>query len=92
MAQEEKPAIEKMSFKEASQALETVVRSLESGELELEDALENYRYGTDLLKNLRERLENAEQQVQVLVETTQQATTPDTVSAPSVAFLDEEDQ
>ena len=46
--------VEELSFKEASIELEQVVRSLESGDLELEDALARYARGVELLKSLRE--------------------------------------
>lgn len=65
---EEKKAVSELTFKEASTELERVVRSLESGELELEDALEQYGRGVELLKSLRERLNNAEQKVSVLLD------------------------
>lgn len=63
---DQKP-IEELSYKEASQELERIVRALESGELELEDSLESYTRGVALIKSLRARLEHAEQQVKVLV-------------------------
>lgn len=76
-------AIDELSFKEASVELEQVVRSLESGELELEVALERYQRGVELLRSLRERLTNAEQRVQVLLDSTSEVSAPDTTSAAS---------
>lgn len=73
--------IEELSFKEASIELEQVVRSLESGDLELEDALARYARGVELLKSLRERLTNAEQKVKVLLDTTSEVVAPDTTTA-----------
>ncbi len=82
--------IEGMTFKEASIELEQIVRSLESGDLELEDSLERYSRGVELLRSLRERLANAEQKVRVLLDATDEnAATTDTSSAPSTAYLDE---
>lgn len=82
--------IEDMTFKEASIELEQIVRSLESGDLELEDSLERYGRGVELLRSLRERLANAEQKVRVLLDATDEnAATTDTSSAPSTAYLDE---
>ena len=90
MAQEDMRKIEDMTFKEASVELEMIVRSLEAGDLELEESLERYGRGVALLASLRERLANAEQKVQELVDQTEApAATPDTVSAPSVAYIDE---
>lgn len=76
-------AVEELSFKEASIELEQVVRSLESGDLELEDALARYARGVELLKSLRERLTNAEQKVKVLLDTTSEVVAPDTTAATS---------
>ncbi|WP_293814539.1 exodeoxyribonuclease VII small subunit [uncultured Parolsenella sp.] len=75
--------VEELSFKEASIELEQVVRSLESGDLELEDALARYARGVELLKSLRERLTNAEQKVKVLLDTTSEVVAPDTTAATS---------
>ncbi len=73
--------VEELSFKEASIELEQVVRSLESGDLELEDSLARYARGVELLKSLRERLTNAEQKVKVLLDTTSEVVAPDTTAA-----------
>lgn len=90
MAEEsEQKKIEDMSFKEVSIELEKIVRSLESGDLELEDSLKCYERGVALIKSLRERLAHAEQKVQVLLDDTKDEQAPDTTSAPSTAYLDE---
>lgn len=82
--------ISELSFKEASVELEQVVRSLEGGELELEDALGRYARGVELLRSLRERLSAAEQKVEVLLDESAPAVVPDTTAAPSTAFIDEQ--
>lgn len=89
LEQDNRP-IEELSFKEASVELEQVVRSLESGDLELEDALERYARGVELLKSLRGRLVKAEQKVQVLLDASDPTVTPDTTAAPSTAFINED--
>ena len=76
-------SVKDLSFKEASIELEQVVRSLESGDLELEDALARYARGVELLKSLRERLTNAEHKVKVLLDTTSEVVAPDTTAATS---------
>lgn len=82
--------IEEMTFKEASIELEQIVRSLEAGDLELEESLERYGRGVELLRSLRARLNDAEQKVRVLLDATSESVSvPDTVSAPSTAFIDE---
>ena len=83
-------SIEDMTFKEASIELEQIVRSLEAGDLELEESLERYGRGVELLRSLRERLSNAEQKVRVLLdEAGETAVTNDTASAPSTAYMDD---
>ena len=82
--------VEDLSFKEASVELEQIVRSLEAGDLELEESLERYSRGVELLKSLRERLANAEQKVRVLLDATDEdAPVTDTTAAPSTAYLDD---
>lgn len=73
--------VEDLTFKEASVELERVVRQLEGGDLELEDALERYARGVELLRSLRERLNNAEQKVQALLDSTSEVAVPDTTDA-----------
>ena len=67
-AQQERKNIDEMTFREASTELEQIVRLLEAGDLELEEALSEYGRGVDLLKSLRQRLAEAEQRVRVLLD------------------------
>ena len=60
--------IDELTYKEASQELERIVRALESGDMELEESLESYTRGVALIRSLHERLDKAEQQVKVLVQ------------------------
>lgn len=60
-------SVEELSYKEASIELEGIIRNLESGDLELEESLEGYTRGVELLKSLRARLAGAEQKVSVLL-------------------------
>ena len=62
------PAVDELTYKEASQELERIVRALESGDMELEESLESYTRGVELIKSLRTRLATAEQQVKILVQ------------------------
>lgn len=59
--------VEELSYKEASQELELIIRNLESGDMELEESLESYTRGVELLKSLRARLADAEQKVSILM-------------------------
>lgn len=63
----DKVQVDQLSYKEASQELELIIRALEGGDLELEESLESYARGVELIKSLRSRLESAEQQVKVLM-------------------------
>lgn len=56
-----------MTYREATAELEQVVRALESNQLELEESLELYKRGIELLASLRARLADAEQQVSALM-------------------------
>ena len=78
-----------MTFREASTELEQIVRMLETGDLEREDALDRYGRGVELLKSLRTRLADAEQKVQVLLDASQEVVAPDTTAAPSTAYIND---
>jgi exodeoxyribonuclease VII small subunit len=54
------------SYEVALSELESLVASMEGGQLPLEGLLASYRRGTELLKYCRSRLEAVEQQVRVL--------------------------
>ena len=82
-------AVEDLSFKEASIELERIVRALESGDLELEESLDKYARGVELLQSLRTRLSQAEQKVEILLGEAGEVVAKDTQAAPSQAFLDE---
>ncbi|MBR3159911.1 MAG: exodeoxyribonuclease VII small subunit [Atopobiaceae bacterium] len=81
--------IDEMTFRDASTELEQIVRALEAGDLELEEALDRYARGVELLSSLRARLTDAEQRVRVLLDASQEVVAPDTTAAPSTTYLDE---
>ena len=56
-----------LRFGEALSQLEAIVRELESGDLELEDGLERYQRGVELLRTCRDRLKDAEAKVTSLL-------------------------
>lgn len=64
----EQKRVEELTYKEASQELERIIRSLEPGDMELEESLESYTRGVELLKSLRSRLSEAEQKVSILLQ------------------------
>ncbi|MCU9848200.1 exodeoxyribonuclease VII small subunit [Defluviimonas sp. WL0024] len=55
--------IGKMSFEEAMKALETVVRDLESGNVELEKSIALYEEGAKLKAHCEKKLKEAEEKV-----------------------------
>ncbi|MDO5357848.1 exodeoxyribonuclease VII small subunit [Slackia faecicanis] len=59
--------VDQMSFREAMAELDRTVSVLESNTLELEDSLKSYEYGVSLLADLKGRLANAQQKVDVLM-------------------------
>jgi exodeoxyribonuclease VII small subunit len=54
------------SFEAALAELESIVTSMESGELSLEQSLAAYRRGAQLLQLCQSELRNAQQQVKIL--------------------------
>jgi exodeoxyribonuclease VII small subunit len=56
------------SFESALAELETLVATLEAGQLPLEQSIEAYRRGTELMRFCRLALADAQQQVRVLTE------------------------
>lgn len=56
------------SFEAAMAALNTLVQQMEEGQMPLEQSLEAYRQGTELLKYCQSALQQAEQQIRVLDE------------------------
>jgi exodeoxyribonuclease VII small subunit len=56
-----------LSFREASEELEGIVRTLEGDQLELEESLEHYERGVVLLRTLQSRLAEAQQKVSTLL-------------------------
>jgi exodeoxyribonuclease VII small subunit len=58
---------EQQRFEDGMAALEALVARLESGELALEDALAAFEQGVVLVRSLHERLDAAEQRIELLV-------------------------
>jgi exodeoxyribonuclease VII small subunit len=56
-----------LSFGEALQELEGIVGQLEGGQLELEQSLDKYQRGVELLKSLQGKLSDAQQKVTMLI-------------------------
>lgn len=54
------------TFEESLAALESIVQSLEAGELGLSESLDQYEQGVQCLKHCYQQLEQAEQRVELL--------------------------
>ena len=64
---EKKQDRESLSFEEAIERLEQVVERLESGETSLEESIRLFEEGMRLARLCGQRLERAEQQVEILL-------------------------
>ncbi|MCK5374541.1 MAG: exodeoxyribonuclease VII small subunit [Alphaproteobacteria bacterium] len=53
-------AVKALSFEEALEELETIVRKLETGEAPLEDSISAYERGTELKRHCEEKLRDAQ--------------------------------
>ncbi len=60
-------AADDLTFGAALAELEQIVRSLESGQLELEESLERYERGVALLNTCQRKLDGAQQRITMLV-------------------------
>ncbi|OBX05592.1 exodeoxyribonuclease VII small subunit [Gallibacterium genomosp. 3] len=63
-----KKTTQTLNFENTLTELEAVVNRLEQGDLSLEDALVQFEQGVNLAKQAQDRLANAEQRVQILLE------------------------
>ncbi|KKC98970.1 MULTISPECIES: exodeoxyribonuclease VII small subunit [Photobacterium] len=59
---------EKMAFEEAMNELDVIVNELESGDIPLEDALKKFERGIALARNSQQKLTQAEQRVEILLQ------------------------
>ncbi|MEQ4732086.1 exodeoxyribonuclease VII small subunit [Providencia rettgeri] len=67
MAKEKTQQVPTVSFENSLQELEQIVARLESGELPLEDALNEFELGVQIAKQGQKVLQQAEQRVQILL-------------------------
>ena len=59
--------LKQMRFEQALTQLEKIVSDMESAELSLDDSLEKYQQGIELIKVCAKKLEEAEKKIEVLV-------------------------
>lgn len=65
------------SFEAALAELETIVESMEGGQVPLKESLEAYKRGAELLKYLQATLKDAQQEIEVLEKGVLKAFKPD---------------
>ena len=58
---------ENLSFEDSMQELETIVASMEEGDMPLEEALTQFERGIQLANNSQQKLKQAEQKVDILL-------------------------
>lgn len=68
-------------FESALRELESIVDTLERGEMPLEQSLEMFERGVRLSRFCHARLEDAERRIEVLTERGERAPAPDTLAA-----------
>jgi len=62
-----------LDFENALQELEGLVKTMEQGDLSLEDSLKHFERGVDLTRQCQTALKEAEQKVQILIDKSEQA-------------------
>ncbi len=68
-------SIAKLSFEDGMRRLEEIINSLESGKVELENAVELYNEGMKLQEYCEEKLNNAKLKVEKIVKVAENITT-----------------
>lgn len=59
----------KLTFEQALEKLEEIVSAIEAGEIGLEESIEKYAEGIELIKHCRSVLDAAEKKIQILTTT-----------------------
>jgi exodeoxyribonuclease VII small subunit len=67
MAEQQEPAIEGMSFEEALNELQGLVKALEKGEAKLEEAIRAYERGAALKQHCERKLREAQAKIDKIV-------------------------
>jgi exodeoxyribonuclease VII small subunit len=66
MSKKASPPVDGLSFEQAIDELDQLVRRMESGELSLDDSIAAYRRGAELARYCQARLASAEQEIRQL--------------------------
>ncbi|HHT64347.1 MAG: exodeoxyribonuclease VII small subunit [Bacillota bacterium] len=62
-----------LTFEQAMERLENNVKALESGELSLDDVLKVFEEGVGLIRTCRQKLDDAEQKIEILLSSLEDA-------------------
>jgi len=76
-------SVEDLSFEQALDELDRLVRRMESGDLGLDESIAAYRRGAELARYCQSRIAVAEQQIQKLDEDVLKKLEPDETPAPA---------
>jgi exodeoxyribonuclease VII small subunit len=79
------PPVDELSFEQALDELDALVRRMESGELGLDESIAAYRRGAELAKICQARLSVAEQEIRKLDEETLKPLDPDELRGGAAA-------
>ncbi|MEQ8443583.1 MAG: exodeoxyribonuclease VII small subunit [Alphaproteobacteria bacterium] len=63
MSEDKKPEISTLSFEQAMTELESLVRRLEGGEIDLEESIDAYERGMALKRHCQEKLDQAKARI-----------------------------
>lgn len=66
MSKKASPPVDSLSFEQAIDELDQLVRKMESGELSLDESIAAYRRGAELARYCQARLASAEQEIRQL--------------------------
>jgi exodeoxyribonuclease VII small subunit len=81
MAEKQEPAIDNMSFEEALNELQSLVKALEKGEAKLEEAIRAYERGAALKQHCERKLREAQAKIEKIT-----LTADGGISSESVKF------
>ncbi len=73
MSAKQNNSINELSFEQAIKSLTEIVSKIETGEIALQDSLEQYEKGMQLIKHCREVLVKAEERIEKIAETKPEA-------------------
>lgn len=77
------PALDNLSFEQALAQVEAIIERIESGEVGLEESLEQYERGVALVNHCRGKLDRAQQRVEDLTQRLERADEQDAPPGPA---------